>query len=354
MTNATRYPDIEVSGTPFEMGCQIGEAAREEIRGFSEVALERLNKTVPVSFAVAISVARDCFSFVQEYSPYLLKELYGMAASSGVSVERLMLLQVRNQLQAEAEAGCTSFSTTVSQTSGSETIVAQNWDNDPLLDSFTIMLTRKPEGKPAFMSLTQAGLIAYIGVSENAVGVCLNTLPAPSRRVGVPHYFLIRKFFECATLAECVDAVDRTERAIPANVMLATPQGPANLEITVDEVRVLEKNKSGMVTHSNHCVHPDLTAINGKFPELIDSHARKRRIDAMFANAPMPRSVERMQEFLRDHDNHPRSICRHANDHPEHGFWTTVFSVVIEAGAGRIHASRGNPCEQPYEVYELG
>ena len=57
--------------------------------------------------------------------------------------------------------------------------------------------------------------------------------------------------------------------------------------------------------------------------------------------------------MLRDHHGHPTSICRHANDHPENGFWTSVFSVVIEADAGVMHLSRGNPCGSPYESYAL-
>ena len=44
-----RYPEIEVRGTRLEMGEQIGEAAREQIHGFAEIALERVNKTVHVS-----------------------------------------------------------------------------------------------------------------------------------------------------------------------------------------------------------------------------------------------------------------------------------------------------------------
>ena len=60
-----------------------------------------------------------------------------------------------------------------------------------------------------------------------------------------------------------------------------------------------------------------------------------------------------LKTVLSDHDNHPTSICRHPNDHPENGYWTSVFSVLIEADAGLMHVSRGNPCEQPYETYSL-
>lgn len=140
--------------------------------------------------------------------------------------------------------------------------------------------------------------------------------------------------------------------------MLSTPEGPADLEITLDDVKVLRGGDTGRVTHTNHCRHPELLAINGRFPELIQSHARQRRIDALLdseprGNGPASVSVEAVQRMLRDHQDHPRSICRHDNDDPAHGFWRTVFSVVVEPEARRVHISRGTPCEHPYETYQL-
>jgi hypothetical protein len=64
--------------------------------------------------------------------------------------------------------------------------------------------------------VTQAGLIAYIGFNDAGIGLCLNSLPAPSRPLGVPHYFTVREMFEASSLADVVHAVERAERAIPA------------------------------------------------------------------------------------------------------------------------------------------
>src|SRR6185369_17548002 len=88
-------------------------------------------------------------------------------------------------------------------------------------------------------NVTQAGLIAYIGFSEAGIGACLNTLPAPARELGVPHYFTLRGIYEARSCDEAAAAVRRAHRAIPANIMLITPQGPADFEITPDEVHVL-------------------------------------------------------------------------------------------------------------------
>ena len=358
MTTPTRYPEIEVSGSPREMGRQIGEAAGEWIRDFAGIALDRVNKTVPISRKKALEMATASFRHVEAYSPDMLEELHGMAESSGIPPAELMLLQIRNQLQPDEDAGCTSFSAVTepspaSPAVGDSSLVGQNWDNDPALDPMTIVLTRRPENKPALMNVTQAGLIGYIGLNDRGIGICMNTLPAPSRPLGVPFYFIVRGIYEADSLDGAVNAAGRAERAIAGNLMLATPQGPADLEITLDEVRVLTGDGSGLVTHTNHCLHPDLLAINDEFPELIESRPRKRRVDQLFSDLDSRTDVESLKDVLRDHDNHPKSICRHENDHPQNGFWTTVFSIIMEADAGRVHVCRGNPCQRPYETYQL-
>ena len=347
---STRYREVEVGGVPRELGRQIGEAARDEVRGFAEIALERVNKTVKISRDKALDTCRRSEAYVADYAPDMLEELRGISDSSGVDFDDLMLLQVRNQLRSEEDAGCTSFAVAPQKSAEGHSIVGQNWDNDPALDPFNIVLTRRPVGKPALLNITQAGLIAYIGLNDQGIGVCMNTLPAPSRTIGVPHYFTVREIYEQTSLDNAVQAVRRAQRAIPANIILATPQGPADLEVTTDHVHILRDEQ--LVVHTNHCLHPELIAINQDFPELIESGPRKLRIEHLLGPKRSLR-IEEMQAALRDHDNHPLSICRHANEHPENGFWVSVFSVVIEADQGRMHLSRGNPCEAPYETYSL-
>ncbi len=351
MSPPTRYREIEVAGTPMEMGLQIGEAAREEIHGFADIALERVNKGMVVSRENALAVAHGSLAYVESYAPHLAEELNGMSRASGVSMDDLMLLQIRNQLRPDGDAGCTSFS--ISSPAWGGSVVAQNWDNDSALNPFTVVLTRRPNGKPALMNVTQAGLIAYIGLNSAGIGICLNTLPAPSRELGVPHYFTVRAIYETESLDDAVEAVGRAHRAIPANVILATPQGPADLEVTVDDVHVLRDNGRGIVTHTNHCEHPDLVAVNADFPELIESGPRKQRIEKLLSEAESPMTLDDLQDALRDHQDQPTSICRHPNDHPTTGFWTSTFSVIIEADRGVMHLTRGNPCENPYESYVL-
>jgi isopenicillin-N N-acyltransferase-like protein len=162
------------------MGEQIGEACREAIQGFAEIAIDRVRKTVDVSREAALVAAETLLPLARDYSADSMDELAGMARASGLSLSEVMLLQIRNQLVAQSpNEGCTSIS--FGQPFCAERVFGQNWDADSALDPFTVVLTRRPTGKPAFTSLTQAGLIAYIGGNSLGMGVCLNALPAPTR-----------------------------------------------------------------------------------------------------------------------------------------------------------------------------
>lgn len=346
----TRYPELVVGGSPRDMGRQIGEAARDLVREFALTALDRVNLTMRVSRQQALRTAARSLEWAEKYSPDACEELRGIAEATQLDLLDIMLLQVRNQLQPEPEGGCTSLS--LSATARHGRLLAQNWDNDPAWDAFTVVLTRKPTGQPAFLNVTQVGLIGYIGFNDAGMGVCLNTLPAPSRAVGVPHYFTVRGIHESQSLEDAIQAVRRAHRAIPANIMLTSPEGPADLEVTIDDVHVLRPDVAGRVTHTNHCRHPELAHINAKYAELIQSQPRQDRIDRLLAESA-DTSVDQLKNVLRNHEDFPRSVCRHANNDPGVGHWETVFSVIIEPEARRMHLSRGTPCVKPYEVYEL-
>lgn len=350
MKSSLRFREITVAGTPEQMGFQLGEQAREEVRGFCEYSREFASKTCKLSEQRVHEIVSRSKDSAEQYAPHMVEELQALAKATNVALNDLMLLQIRNQLPPCEDAGCTALAW---GTSGMRAgaILAQNWDADPALDPFTIALTRKPLGKPAALTCTQAGLISYLGLNAAGIGACVNTLPAPSRESGVPHYFTLRGIHEATSLEEAYTAVDRAQRAIPANIMLCTPQGPVDFEVTLEKVYQLFPGDDGVLTHSNHCLHEELQGVNKQFPELIQSYARKQRIDQLLAEQPHDRLA--VMEMLRDHQGYPHSICRHENDDPQHGMWTTVFSMVIEPAELRMHISRGNPCEQPYECYSL-
>jgi isopenicillin-N N-acyltransferase-like protein len=354
----TRFREIEVQGSPREMGRQLGEAAREEVRAFADLVVERFNRgrRSPLAPEVALAMAAETIPAAARYLPDAVEELRGIAEGAGVPIEPVMLINVRNQLGAIAPPeGCTAVLVEPRASATGIGIVAQNWDNDPATDPFSVVLTRRPSGKPAFMTFTRPGEVAYLGLSSAGMGVALNAMPGPLRRAGVPWYFILRAMYETANLDAAVQEVERAERAIPANALLLTAEGGADIEMTTDTVRVLRPDARGTLVHTNHCVHPELVSVNDRYGAGIygQSFPRKARAERILGCENGPVALAPIKALLSDHEGYPTSICRHPNADPSIGWQRSVVSAILEPDAGRMHLSRGNPCENPYELYEL-
>ncbi len=387
---STRFHVLDVRGSPRNLGRQIGEARRDEIRELLDLVINRVNKgrAEQITPTTAGAIAAGAMRFVERYAPDSLEEIRGIAQGAGVKVEQVMLLNARNMLsKADDEAGishnaptpplssvergfeltrsrrqrraqtegCTSLMVSAGASATGEAIAGQNWDNDPAMDPFSLVLIRRPKGKPASMTWTQPGLIAYIGMNDAGIGVCMNALNGPSRREGVPWYFIVRAFFEQSSLEGIVDAAERAPRTIPANAALVTPQGAADLEVTPQAVRVIQADRTGRLAHTNHCVHPDLVPHNHRFADRVygQSVPRKARAETMLSEDGSPVGVDALKRILSDHDGYPTSICRHPNPDPLTGWQRSVISIILEPSAERMHVSRGNPCEAKYETYTL-
>ena len=61
-----------------------------------------------------------------------------------------------------------------------------------------------------------------------------------------------------------------------------------------------------------------------------------------------------LMEIMRDHVNHPDSICSHPlNDVPEHDKCKTTYAVLMDPSESTMHICVGNPCEGEFQPYSL-
>src|SRR5205085_12441099 len=111
----------------------------------------------------------------------------------------------------------------------------------------------------------------------------------------------------------------------------------------------------GTLVLTNHCLHPDLAGVNDRHRAEIygQSFPRKRRAEQLMASERGAVTLEQLRRLLTNHEGAPISICRHPNADPVIGWQRSAVSVILEPAVGRMHLSRGNPCESPYERYEL-
>ncbi len=360
----TRFPEFTTTGDPTRIGSEIGEHFRGTIRDMSEIVLERFNhgNPNPITREQADDVAAAAVPFAESYLPDAVKELRATSQAANIPFERVMLINVRSMLSAPAQnglEGCTSVMVGEGATEDGVGMAGQNWDNDPAMDPFSAVITRKPTGKPAFMSWCQPGVIAYMGFSETGFGVCMNALNGPSRRDGVGWYFLVRSIYEQNSLDQVVSKIGSARRAITANAALITPEGPADLEITLDSVHVIKSDEAESLVHTNHCVHEAHEINNEKYPDAIygQSFERKSRAEKLLSEKstgePGKVSLDDIKSILSDREGYPTSINRYPNDDPSTGWQRSVISMIVQPDAGQMHVTRGNPGDNPYELYEL-
>ena len=366
----TRFPLIDAAGSPREIGRAIGEATRDTFPPLIDHVMFRMNqrRDLPITRERALEAAGRFFAPVEAYSVDSLEELRGTAEGANVTPEEVMLINARSEVphllagqrsNPSALEGCTTIAIEKERASNNVGAIGQNWDNDAEMSPFSYVITRRPTGKPAFMSFSQAGIIAYMGFSEAGIGVAMNALPggkrSPHLPPGLPWYFTVRGVYEATDLDGVIAAVERSTRARSGNLGLVTPQGPADIEATPETFRLVNADPDGVMVHTNHCVHPDLLDVNETHADELygQTFDRKARSHALLDERTADISVDDIKAILSDHDGRPTSICRHPNDHPTSGADRSVVSIIVEPEAGRMHLTRGNPCDNPYEVYEL-
>jgi hypothetical protein len=65
--------------------------------------------------------------------------------------------------------------------------------------------------------------------------------------------------------------------------------------------------------------------------------------------------VNAVQKILKDHFDHPFSVCAHASDdfNPAVQSSKTCLSIIIDLSQKSIWYTKGNPCQNPAESLDL-
>jgi hypothetical protein len=109
--------------------------------------------------------------------------------------------------------------------------------------------------------------------------------------------------------------------------------------------------QDGLLTHSNH-----FTATAAVIQAIgcdvgPDSLYRIQRVRDLLEPKLGDITVEDVQNALRDHAGHPRSVCRHSENGRDGS--ASIASIVIDLGAKTMHVASGPPCEHPYQTVGL-
>ena len=347
-------PLIGVEGTPWDCGRQYGLAAGDLIASNLRTYLDAFRAELGLAPEAIYAHAQRYVPLIEEYDSDTLAEMQGLAEGAEVPFEAIVALNARteilNTLRAPyADDGCTSFAVLPAVSAHDHTLIGQNWDWKPAVRPATVLVRSRRGDDPSVLMLTEAGLVAKIGVNEAGIGLVTNFLLSDRRQFGIPIHVTRRKILAARSLEGAIAAIIDVERAQSANYLIGSASGEAvDVEAWPEDTALLEPD-NGLLTHANHFrrlaedridvgrdIYPDSARRDMRLLHLLSE--RQGNIDTAFC-----------QECLSDHADHPHSICRHVSASDSAAVQIeTLGSVVIDLDERVMNFCSGPPCASDF------
>ena len=355
-------PFIHLRGSAYEQGTQHGEALRGRVRHNRDVYFERFAREVRLSREQVLERARHALATIARFSPSYAQGMRGVAEAAGLPLDEVAALNVRYEIlyyQFGANAladGCTSFAILPESSANGHLLIGENWDWIPQVQG-ALLHTTEPDGLQT-LAFTEAGIVGgKIGLNSAGLGLAINGLTTTDddwARPVLPFHARCYAVLRSRRFDDAAEIIGGTPRACSGNFMLAqTPDRAIDLEAAPDALGVVRPT-NGCVVHANHFERPhELGVVEPPDEKLPHTYHRQRRLDALL-RTQLPISIEQIQDALRDHAEHPYSVCRHEDPaEPPEEHYLTVVSAVMDLDALELHISDGPPCVNPYERYAL-
>jgi isopenicillin-N N-acyltransferase-like protein len=338
------FPQITISGTPFERGRQHGQQLREKIAG----TIAYYRSIFEMSDAEIMRHARYFRETIQAFNPEYIEEIEGIALGAQVESLWVVALNARSEILSHQAGG---FATECTALYFSErSILGQNWDWGRALESLTVLLKIvRPDGHVIKM-LTEPGIIGKIGMNNSGLACCLNILTTGKPVKGLPVHVFLRAVLDCKSLSEVDGLLQGNAFGKASNVMVADAQGNGFSVEFCDQKTFRVELESGCLLHTNHYLG---CAINSsRDPAFKSSFARYEKATDLLSESK-GRGVASMCELLSNESNPSLPIYRGYVPDVSLQELGTVFTVVMDLRQQIMHIRKGNgvaPCFVEYRL----
>ena len=354
------WPVVLTSGGPRERGRAYGLAAAARIGSSLALYEAVFRRYADITWADARDRAGAFVDAIDAYDVELIPEIEGIAEGASVDAEDVLALNLRTEVMfglddrpSSVPRECTALA--VADVPGGP-IVAQNWDWKPAVRETCVILACAPRGRPRFVTIVEAGLLAKFGLNDHGLALATNALTSSRDHgePGVPYHAVLRRILTSATFDEAVAAVTQPTRASSANYLIGSADGRlVDLEVTPGGPEASSASSGSRLAYANHFTWPaprgfrDVGRVDGE-----DSVRRHAAAEAAITTSEP--TLEDVRRVLRDHEGQPSSVCAHADPdvHPVDDY-VTVASFVAALGSHRAWITDGNPCERPFEALDL-
>jgi isopenicillin-N N-acyltransferase-like protein len=310
--------------TPYERGEAFGRAQATPVANTLALYRRMFKETTGAD-------AREQGAQVRLGDARAEEELTGIADGARVDLNELRAANARTEILAgTGRSECSVV--------GAGGLLAQNWDWHPDAKHSTVVwIVEHEDGW--FATLTEAGILAKIGLNDAGLGVCLNLLntTADGGLDGTPIHLLLRQVLQhTRSVDDAVKLLTGAKTSASSAVTVAQPNDVASVELNPGGANVI---RGQVGAHTNHFLVAPRTG-HDITPE--ESPSTLPRLEVV-RNEPL-------LDALRSHESHPKGVCRHVDESEPWADQTeTVASVVMNLAARRFHVAAGPPCTHEHE-----
>lgn len=390
------FPCIDTlsAASAHERGQIYGQEAKDRIQ-HSVVTYARLFAACGIDWAQACERGLRFERVIARVDADLMTELQGMAQGSGQSLGSLMALNCRTEilpptfftdepqlahaaLAANRAAGlpdwldsavwdsalqdgeCTAMGVSGAASQTGQAWLAQNWDwMGRQRQALVLLHTQGPSGQ-SITTLTEAGMLAKIGINQSGFALGLNILRSvrDGSRLGVPVHVLLRHLLDCRSVAHARERLHALQSDLglgfgaASNVPCADAEGQtACFEVSPAgwaEVRPAH----GVVVHTNHFVCESLLAEQAPVGPGLSSHSRLSTAHQHTLQTPIGQAE--LERFLRDESDGFLSICRSPDPSaPPESRVESVAGIVMHTNPPAMWVACDVPSRVAFEAVPL-
>jgi isopenicillin-N N-acyltransferase-like protein len=375
------------NASALERGKLYGQAAGARIR-HSVHTYAKLFAFCGIDWATACQRAQRYVDVIAQVDTALLEEMQGIAEGSGWQLADILALNCRTEIlppnflsdekhQTEAalkanrlaglpdweplqpvdihlqDGECTAMCVQGRVSADGHTWFAQNWDwIGRQREALVILQTHDKNGR-ALTTLTEAGMLAKIGMNAAGFALGLNILRSPRDGMapGVPVHILLRHLLGCDSIADARKRLAHLARlgfGAASNVPCADASGEvACFEVAPAGWAELHPD-DGVVVHTNHFV---CTPLRNEQSPMAQALSSESRLHTAQRHARQPGlDVEKLKAFLRDESDGFLSICRNPDPAlPPEGRVESIAGILMNTQTRQMWIAPHVPSQVAFE-----
>ena len=350
MSELPRHHSTEAD--PAERGAGLGRAHAERIHA-ALATYEQLFAGCGLSRSDVAALGDQALDRIGELDPGLRSEIEGMAAGSGADPALLGALNARTEVLAGHE--CTTVACLGDVTRDGGPLGAQTWDwHRELAPAAIVWTIDHPDGRRV-QTLTEAGIVGKIGVSDAGVAVLLNILGHRNDGppIGTPVHALARHVLDRAAGAvEALQILAGAKVSASSSVTVVADDADGGVVCSVElwpgGPGFVTPNAEGRLVHTNHFLtHPAAegdTMVKLGPDSVLRHDLAGRRLARLQAGAI---DADALRGVLTSHRGGPGAICAHPPEGAVLGEgWQTLATVTVDPARRALAVRPGGPCGQ--------